>query len=211
MNRRAKDFMVAFGSAAVVLIAVYYGLFGRSQKINLDIDQILGTVTAEETAKLIGSSKGRVLVMARDTGADKIPSLEAELDSFAQTLRTHRELKLLPLKVPISPMQMMSTGGGLPEEELFKALRTHTNVNALVLFMAFPSLSDAAVEEFKKTAVQTVVVSSFRPDYKRLLDRGVIHLAIVPRPDTPPADAPTARNLRERFDQEYAVVRRSEE
>jgi len=210
LKRPVKDLLIAFGAAAVAVLAVYSGFSGRSQKINLDTYEVLGSVTADATANLLGNH-GRVLVISRDTGPDKNPSVEAELASFAQALRKHRELTLLTAKVPISPAQMMSTGGGLPVEELFHAVQTHPNVNALVLFMAFPSLSDGEVEELKKSAVKTVVVSSFRPEYKRLLDREVMHLAIVPRPDSAPGDAPAARTLRERFDQEYAIVRRADE
>jgi hypothetical protein len=194
--------IIAVGAAAASL---YFAFGRRSETVNLDTYEVLGTVTAEETAKLLGE-KGRVLVMARDTGADKNPSVEAELKAFQQTLRKHPGLSVVAEKVRLTPMQMMATGGGVPPEQLFKALESHAGVAAVVLFLGFPALADADLEVLKKSGVKIVVVSSLRPGYQRLLERQTIHLAVVPRPDAAPAGVPAARTVRERFDQDYLVI-----
>jgi hypothetical protein len=205
MNKRTKDSVIACLALAAVAISIYFSLAGRSQRVNVDTYEVLGTVTAEETAKLIGN-KGQVLVMARDSGADKIPSLEAELLAFYQTLKKHAAISVITEKVTVTPMLMMSTGGGVPPDELFKALETHANVAAVVLFFGFPQLADAELETLKKYGAKTIVVSSFHPDYKRLLEQQAIHMAIVPRPDSPEPGGRAPRTLRERFDQDYAIV-----
>src|SRR5207248_10885728 len=120
-------------------------------------------------AKLL-SDNGLVLVMARDTGADKNPSVEAELNAFQQTLKKHPGLRLIRERVQVTPMLMMATGGGVPPDQLFKALEAHANVGALVLFFGFPPLADPGVEALAKSGVKTVVVSSFLPDCKQLLE-----------------------------------------
>jgi hypothetical protein len=103
-------------------------------------------------------------------------------------------------------MQMMATGGGLSADQLFKALATHANVGAVVLFMGFPPLADAELESLKKSKAKIIVVSALHPDYKRLLQRQAIHLAIVPRPANELPEARAAQTLRERFDQEYMII-----
>src|SRR5438093_4839751 len=108
-------------------MALYFGFAGRSQRINLDPYEVLGAVTAEETAKLLGN-KGQVLVMAPDTGVNKNPSVEAELKAFQQTLKKQRNVSVITEKIPATPLLMMATGGGLPPEQLFKALQDHANV-----------------------------------------------------------------------------------
>jgi len=145
--------------------------------------------------------------MARDTGADKNPSVEAELDAFQQTLKKHPGLRLVTERVQVTPMLMMATGGGVPPDQLFKALETHPNVGALVLFFGFPALADPELEALEKSGVKTVVVSSFHPDYKRLLERRAIHLAIVPRQEATQPSSQAPRTLRERFDQDYIIVK----
>ena len=189
-----------------VVVSLYLGFAGRSPRINLDPYEVLGAVTAEETANLL-ADHGLVLVMARDTGADKNPSVEAELAAFQRTLKQHAGLRLVTERVQVTPMLMMATGGGVPPDQLFKALQTHTNVGALVLFFGFPPLADPELEALTKSGVKTVVVSSFHPDYKRLLERRAIHLAIVPRSETPSPGSQAPRTVRERFDQDYIVVR----
>ena len=193
---------LAIGAAAV---SVYFALFGRSPKIELGAYEVLGAVTAEETAKLLGN-QGRVLVIARDTGADQNPSVEAQMATFQRTLKQHAGLSQVTERFQATPMMMMATGGGVPPEHLARALQAHPDVGALVLFCGVPPLADAEWETLKRRGVKTVVVSSFRPDYAELLERQVIHLVITPRPEGPPPDAPPPRTLRERFDQDYAIV-----
>jgi hypothetical protein len=205
MNQKAKGWMVAILAVSAAVVALYFAFAERSPKINLDTYEVLGTVTAEETAKLLGD-KGVVLVMVRDTGADKNPSVEAQLKAFQQELKKHSGLRVITERVPVTPMTMMATGGGVPREQLFKALQTHAPVGAVVLFFGFPQLSESDLATLKKTGAQVVVVSSLRPAYERLLAQQVIHRAIVRRPDAEPATDRKARTARELFDQDYLIL-----
>ena len=200
-----KDILTVSVAVSAAAVSLYFALFGRSPKVELGAYEVLGVVTAEETAKLLGN-QGRVLVIARDTGADKNPSVEAQMATFERTLKKHAGLSLVTERFQATPMLMMATGGGVPPEHLAQALQTHSDVRALVLFCGLPPLADAEWEALRKRGVKTVVVSSFRPDYAELLERNVIHMVITPRPEGPPPDARPPRTLRERFDQDYAIV-----
>ena len=150
MGKRTQTTMVALlvvGAAA----SLYFAFADRSQKINLDTYDVLGKVTAEETAKLLGSN-GQVLVMARDTGADKNPSVEAELKAFQQTLKKYGGLSVIIERIQVTPMLMMSTGGGVPPDQLLKVGRTHPNIAAIVLFFGFPEMADEEIEALKNLA-----------------------------------------------------------
>jgi hypothetical protein len=200
-----KDILTVSVAVSAAAVSLYFALFGCSPKVELGAYEVLGVVTAEETAKLLGN-QGRVLVIARDTGADKNPSVEAQMATFERTLKKHAGLSLVTERFQATPMLMMATGGGVPPEHLAQALQTHSDVRALVLFCGLPPLADAEWEALRKRGVKTVVVSSFRPDYAELLERKVIHLVITPRPEGPAPDARPPRTLRERFDQDYAIV-----
>ena len=108
---RIKDLMVAMLAVGAAAVSLYFVFAGRSEKVNVDTYEVLGAVTAEETAKLLGN-KGQVLVMARDAGADKNPSVEAELKAFRRTLKKHPGLGAVTEKVQVTPMLLMATGGG---------------------------------------------------------------------------------------------------
>jgi hypothetical protein len=204
MDKRTKNFIVAGLAVGAAVLSLYLAFADRSPKINLDPYDVLGAVTAEETAKLLGN-KGRMLLIVRDSGPDKNPSVEAELRAFQETLKKRPGLSAVTERIRVTPMMMMATGGGAPPDLFLKALETHANTAAVVLFFGFPNLADSEMETLKKSGVKIVVVSSFRPGYKQLLERQVIHLAVVPRPDGPPPSTPTPRTVRERFDQDYTI------
>jgi len=205
MNKRTRDILVSILAVGAAAVAIYLSFGKRTEQINLGTYEVLGAVAAEETAKLL-NDKGRIVVVVRDTGPDKNPSVEAELSAFQQTLKKRSGLKLVVERVPVTPMLMMSTGGGLPPETLFKLIENNAKPDALVIFFGFPLLTEPEIAALKKTGVKTVVISSFRPGYQRLLERQAMHLAIVPKPDLPPASGPTPKGLRERFDQEYVIM-----
>jgi hypothetical protein len=205
MSKRTREITMAVLAIGAAVVVLYLTFAGQSERLNLDTYEVLGAVTAEETAKLLGN-KGRVLVMVRDTGPDKNPSVESELKAFQKTLNKRSGVSVIVEKVQVTPMLMMSTGGGLPPDELLKALETHAKVDAAVLFFGFPQLSDAQWSALKKTSVKIVVVSSFRPGYARLLKQHAINLAIVPRAESPAPGAQSPRTVRERFDHEYLIL-----
>lgn len=205
MNKKNKDILLVSLAACAVAGSLYFTSTGRSPKIDLSTYEALGAVTAEETAKLLGN-KGRVLVIARDTGPDKNPSVESEIEAFRRALKKHAGLSQVTQRFQATPTLMMGTGGSVPPEQLSQALEAHADVGALVLFCGLPPLADSQLETLRKRGLKTVVVSSFHPDYGPLLEQGVIHLAIVPRPEEPPPGTQPPRTLRERFDQDYAIV-----
>ena len=205
MGKRTRDIIVATLAVGAAGVSIYFALAGRSPKINLDTYHVLGAVTAEETARLLGN-KGQVLVMVRDTGPNENPSVEAELKAFQNALKSQKGISVLVERIQGSPMQMMATGGGVPPEQFLQALKVHSGLGAVVLFMGFPQLSNSELEVLKQSGVKTVVACALRPGDEKLIERQSINLALVPRSDSPPPDAPAARTLRERFDQEFRII-----
>ncbi len=204
MSKRTRDTIVAILAIGAAAAALHLGFGRRTPAIKLDTYEVLGTVTAEETASLLGG-QGRVLLMVRDTSPDKNPSVEAQVKAFLQTLKPHTKMNVMVDRVQVTPMLMMSTGGGVPVDQLFQAIEKHEKPRAVVLFFGLPPLTEPEQEALKRTGVKLVVVSSFRPGYQRLLERRVIQLAIVPRLEAPTLGK--VQTLRERFDQEYLVIK----
>jgi len=201
---RTKEILIAAVAIGAAVVSVYYAISGRSEKVNLDTYSVLGTVAAEESAKLAGN-KGQILIMVPDSGPNKNPSIEAEVKAFQESLKKQK-LGVIIEKVNVTPMMMMATGGGVPPDQFFKALEQHKGIAAVALLFGFPELSASDVETLKKYNVKTIVVSSFRSGYKRFLDTGALHLVISPRQDTPPANAQPPRTVRERFDQDFVLI-----
>ena len=114
VNKRTRDVLVGTLAVAAAAGSLYFA-FGRgSSKINLGPYEALGAITAEETTKLLGE-KGQVLVVVRDTGVNKNPSVEAELKSFQQALTRHSGLTAVIERITVTPMLMMSTGRSITQ------------------------------------------------------------------------------------------------
>jgi len=205
MAARNKEIAVATVAIAAAVISVYYALAGRSEKIDLDTYSVLGTISAEQSAKLAGN-KGQVLIMIPDSGPSKNPSVEAEIKAFEKTINKQKGMTSAVEKVEVSAMTMMATGGGVPVEQFFKALEKHKGAAVLALFFGFPDLTGADLDRFKQYRLKTLVVSSFRSTYKSLCDQGAIQIVISPRQDTPAANLQSPKTVRERFDQDFSIT-----
>ena len=173
----------------------------REPKIDSDIYEALGSITAEETAKLLGK-KGEIVVI---TWEIRNQVLEAQMASFARTIKKHQGLRLATIeKVKRDPAQMMSTGGAVPADEFLKIIKAHPTAGAFVLFLAFPNLSPQALKTINNQT-KFVVVSGCNPGYKKLLMERTIQLAIVPQFDRTINIHPP-QTSQENFDQNYQIV-----
>ncbi len=184
---------------------LYHTSSGDVPKSDLDISQALGAVTAEETAKLLGN-KGEIVVISWDSSHNKMPLVEAQLNSFERALKKHDGIQITASeKVLRNPALMMATGGAMPADQLFKVVKAHPKAGAFVLFLAFPNLSSEESKQVSEGPSKFVVVSGCNPGYKKLLMDRAISLAIIPQFDRTQNIRPP-KTVRESFDQNYLVV-----
>lgn len=198
--------MVAVLALAGAAGWLFYRQSDSSPKFDLSPYRALGVGTAEETAKLLGS-KGSVLLISRDTSDVSDHALEGQLKSFQETIKKIPAMSIAATeKFKLSPMERMATGGAVPREQFLKALQSHPNIGAVVLFCAFPQLSAPDYAALKQSGVKVVVASACVPGYRKLVESQVIHLAIVPQFEPPAATANPPTTMRGWFEQEFLVV-----
>jgi hypothetical protein len=179
---------------------------GRGPAIRLDSYQALGQVAAEETDRLL-AHQGRVVLIAHHNPAAPNPVEEAQLKAFRGALKRIGGVSVAALETfSLTPMEQMSTGGSVPRERFLEVLRAHPKVQGLVLFVAYPALQSADLDQLKRTGMRIILISGYRPGYKRLLETGLLHLAIVPRLDERAEPSQPPRTVREWFDRDYMVV-----
>ncbi len=205
MNKKS----IVIASLMVVIVGplawLYFAQSKQEQKIDLDIYQALGSVTAEETAKLIGK-KGTVVVITWGFSLPQTPVDEAQTKSFARELKKHPGLRIIAMeKVERNPAQMMASAGAVPAEKFLDIVKAHPKAGAIVLFMAFPHLPEKELKMINDSQTKFVVVSGCNPGYKNLLLSSTIDLAIVPQFDRT-SDRPRPQTLRESFDQNFLMV-----
>lgn len=206
MSTKTRNAALLTVVACVAAASLFFGLRDRSPKIDLGVYEALGAITAEESARLF-PEQTKLILIARDTGSDKNPSLEAQIDAFRQALKKHRKVSLTLERFVASPTTMMATGGAIPPDQFRQILEKYRDIHAVVAFCPLPPLDESDVALLKNRKVKVVVVSSFRPDYPSLMKQGVIEMAIVPRQEMPPPDAPQPQTLRDLFEREFVIFR----
>lgn len=195
-----------------VLAALSVWLFRRSSdrpRMDLNPYQVLGAVAAEETSRLLGQ-KGEIVIVIPDPGSDHDPVMDAQLAAFQSGLRKAGKVVVRStVTVKMDPFQSMSTGGAMPPGQFLGVLKKHPDVAALVLFIGFPALGDQETAQLKTSSTKRIVISAALPGYDGLIEQGILHLAIVPRPRSADQTLPSTKSTREAFDQEYMILRRN--
>jgi hypothetical protein len=207
-SRMTKEKLVPLLASLVIFGAVVWIYRGQSRARSFDLNpyQALGAGTAEETAKLLGS-QGSVVVISPDTSESKNAAVDGQLQSFQDTLQKNKAVAIAAtVKFKVTPMERMGTGGAVPRDQFLQALQIHPNAGAVVLFCGFPPLDSQDYATLKKSGIKVVVASGYLSAYRKLLESQVIHLAIIPQFETPPAGGKPPTTLRGWFDQDFLVV-----
>ena len=201
-----KPVLVAVAILAIVgsIAWIYFEMPGRRPSIQLEPYQALGQVAAEETVRLL-NRQGQIVIIVPETPAGSNPVEEAKLKTFSGVSKKGG-LSLASVEKFALPPSARLFGRNVPREWFLHVLQTHPKAAALVLFAEFPSLEQADADQLKKDGVKIILISASRSGAKRLVDDGLVQLAVVPRGDTPPQASATPQSTRETFDRYYAIL-----
>lgn len=195
--------LVLFGAAGVMVFRSF-----RGPSIDLDPYLTLATVAAEEASTMVGG-KGSLVLVVPDAGADRDPVLDAQVAAFRKALKARGGVSVGAVEpVRLNPFQSMQTGGAMPVEQYLAMRKKHASAAGVVLFMAFPPLSEEELESLGKTSTRVMVVSPELPTYRGLIEQGAMDLAIVPRRTPVEATGSKGSGVREAFDRESEILRR---
>ena len=196
---------------AMGLLGVAGALVFRScqgPKIDLDPYLALASVAAEEAAGMIGG-KGSLVLVVPDTGADRDLVQDAQVNAFRKALKARGGVHVSAVElVQLNPFQSMQTGGAIPSDQYLALRKKHATASGLVLFIAFPPLSDEELESLGKSSTKVMVISAELPGYRGLIKSGAIDLALVPRRTPAESSETKASSVREAFDRENEILRR---
>lgn len=201
-----KNTLVAAGAILAILGSLtylYFTEFRTGPTVNRTPFETLGSVTAEETATLLGN-QGRVVVVTELVEVQKSPNLDAQVHGFKSSLGkkggvTLKEVKEIKRPPSDDPRQW-------PAGQAAQIAQAAEGANATVLFMSLPAqLSREDLAAFKSIKGKLVAVTGQTPTLKPLLQQGVLHLAIVNR--FPPKPAPSGKETpRQWFDRVYFIA-----
>ncbi len=199
--------LIAILAIVVSLISIFITQCERPPKVNLKPYLAVSEVLADETAKLLGPEGGPIVVIAFDTKATKMPTIEAQLDAFTAAIKKKGNITIAATEaVPMDKLAEMGPEMGLPSEFFHKALEQHGSAKVIVSFLGAPSLKDDEIAKLPPNIPKIVVFSSFGMGLKKLFDEQVIQVAIVPSTEPAQPSDTKPSTSREWFDLYYQVV-----
>lgn len=206
MNKKPVVIAIALLAILGSVIWLYLNRPGRPPRIAMDSYQALGEVAAEATSRLL-NHKGQIVVVARENRDGANPVEAAQLQAFTSALKKEGKISIAAVETfRLTPMEQMAAGGRVPRQRFVQVLKSHPKLDAVALFAGFPELDQTDLDQLKQSGARIVVISGYRPEYKRLLAAGWLQIAIVPRFDSPPENAKPPQTLREWFDRDYVIV-----
>ena len=208
MNRKAV--------AQIALLLVVAGLAtwnflkpSDGRRIDLNPYKALGSVASEETSKLLGH-QGEIVLVIPDPGTEADPVMDAQVAAYRSGLKDAGKVVVKAIEtVKMDPFLRMQTGGAMPNDQFLALLKRHPAAAAFVLFIGFPALDDSEMIKLQAHPAKRIVISASLPFYGELVQKGILHLAILSRSRSADERLPAPKTTREAFDQEYVILRRS--
>jgi hypothetical protein len=176
---------------------------GRPGKVEVGPAAALGEVAASESANLLGNS-GQIVILVSETDKDSSTALGIAFKAFTEALK-NTGLKVVATETIRLPELVLSGTDPVPADRFLELVSKHAAVDALISFVGVPRLSAAQITQLPPQRPKIVVAAVFNPPSKMLFAQGVVHLAILPRRATTPAEKPP-RTAREWFEANYQVV-----
>lgn len=219
MNKRATFMTVAL----VILVGVGATLYlkrGSASKNILKPFEGLGTVAAQETAKLI-AGQGQILLIVPDFGGMPNPAFDAQMTAFRNEIKRNSGISIAAtdtIKIGLSegtksktlrfiePTSRTRAPAGPQPGQLGEMLRSYPQAKAILYFVDLPEFNSADVDALKQQGTKLVAISDWRPNYKSLFQANLLQLSIVPRWQPYPETGKKPRNMKDWFERSYEVV-----
>jgi hypothetical protein len=181
---------------------IYHYEFGSSGR-NTPLQQAVGKVLAEETARIVGRPGKIVVVTAESSGA---PELKVQFDAFQKALKLLGGITIQD-KVVLDPGDnpKYRPGAGLSGKHLLKIVRKHAGADAIVSLVGAPALSEQDLGQLK--APIKLIAETHSPEkLVALLDKKILVSAIVPRFEFPAPGPHKPQTSRQWFDLYFQIL-----
>src|SRR5258708_3843556 len=149
MSTNKKNALLAIGSLLAIFASaawIYYREF-KAPKYNVVLQERVGQVMAEQTARLLGP-KGRLVLLTIPKGGD--PELKTQVDAFRQTLKKLGDYDLKDHELETKDQPKYHAGSGLSSRKLVRAFNNHPLADLIVSFIGAPRLSADEIAQITK-------------------------------------------------------------
>lgn len=170
---------------------------------NVPLNQTIGRVLAEQTARVVGPT-GKIALVLMDPGHS--PELKVQVEAFQNALKQLGAIAIQD-KVMLDPADnpKYRPGSGLSARKFLKIARKHPGADAIVSFIGAPPMSDADLAELKP--VPKLIAETHSPEkLTNLFSQKILVAAIVPRFQFPAPGPKKPHTGQQWFDRYYQLV-----
>jgi hypothetical protein len=201
---KSKKFLVALVVVAILGSAVILWRQFSGPRLNLKPSAAAGVVLAEEVGRLLGGP-GKVVIIGREVSKDGTDAAGQRVVSLTQALQAQKTLKLASTEWIPRPAGIMDLGG-VSLDQLLAAIDKNADANAFVIFAGLPPYSQPLLDKLAARSLKMVAVCGYGPEVRRWLEAKALAMAVVPRFEDVPANAPAPKTIREWFQREFEIV-----
>jgi hypothetical protein len=201
---KSKKLLIAFVVVAALGSARMLWRQFSGPRLNLKPSAAAGEVLAEEVGRLLGG-RGKVVIIGREVSKDGTDAAGQRVLSLTQALQAQKALQLAGtewIPRPAGPMDL----GGVSLDQLLAVIQKQADANAFVIFAGLPPYSQPLLDQLSARSLKMIVVCGYGPEVRRWLEAKALAMAIVPRFDDVPANAPPPKTTRDWFQREFEIV-----
>lgn len=190
---------------ALLVIVVAAGLAWRRMHHkpapDFTVDEEVGQVVAEETARLV-RNPGELVIITQDTTVALNEALDTQVRSFQQALAKHASLK----SPKVEKIPQPAWNEGLTKAELQQIMGAHPQAAAIVSFMGFPIMAPSELSAGGTRPILAAVFNSPSPQEPNdLRSQRSLNFAIVARTEPAAEVAAEAKKPRAQFEANYVL------
>jgi len=204
MNPTLKNWLLASGAILVIACStswIYYREF-RAPKHDVRLQQRIGEVMAEQTAKLVGP-KGSLVIITIPTSTE--PELKTQLDAFRRTLKKLGNYEIKDHELDTKDQAKYGLGSGLSGRRFVRTVKNNPKTDAIVSFVGAPKLSDEEIAQLAK--MPKFIAETKSPDHlPKLFEKELIQVAVASRFVFPAPGPQKPKTPQEWFDRRYQIV-----
>lgn len=173
------------------------------QTANVPLNQAIGQVLAEQTARVVGHT-GKIALVLMDPSHS--PELKVQMEAFQNALKQMGTIAIQD-KVVLDPADnpKYRPGSGLSARKFLKIARKHPGADAIVSFIGAPQMSDADLAELKPAP--KLIAETHSPEkLTNLFSQKILVAAVVPRFQFPAPGPKKPHTSQQWFDRYFQLL-----
>ncbi len=200
----SQKWLAALSAIAIIASAtwIYFTQFATKAE-NPKLQRAIGEVLAEQTIRQLPTN-ATILVVTMP--ARQAPEIRVQMDAFEKRLKLTSSIRIKDeVVLDTADNPKYRPGAGLSAKRLLKIARKNTGVDAIVSFVGAPELTDEEMSQLK--AFPKFFAEAHSPEkLKKMFEKNVLQLAIVPRFKFPAPGPQKPETTQEWFDHYFQVI-----